>query len=352
MEGEEMLNGLLKYGGLISKSKAIGAKQLKQEDYEQLMQKTSLAEIVAFLRNSTHYDDIFKDVGDKDLHRGDIENPLKKYYVSILKKYNCFVTGEDKKIIKMIFLREEIEALKDIMRRIEGDKERFIAPVDEYIAAHFSIDIKKLSEAKSMNEFVEMLSGTEYEKVLRKLVNADVKRNMFTIEMALDSHFYKQLAKMIKETDKRNRNFMKAIYGSEIDLKNIIWIYRCAKYYNVSKEIVVAYHLPYRYDLSKANFDEMLSADNLASLFKIIEKTKYKKLVEGLTEEGSGKNIEANYNRYFSNRIKELARKNKYSPVAMIEQLYSAECEIKKIINIVECIRYKLSVSEIKDLVG
>jgi len=344
------LRQLIKYSGVFVKSKAIKAKQLTQEDFDQLMQKTSLSEIVMFLKNETHYGEIFKEVPERNLHRGDIENPLKKYYFSIIKKYYIFIASNDRKFFKMIFLKEEIEAVKTILRRIDVDKERFIAPIDDYVAAHFSIDIKKLSQMKSMDEFMDNISGAGFEKTLKYAFNTDSDKNMFFLEMALDSYYYKQL---MDELSKNKESIIKNIYGIEIDMKNIIWIYRCKKYYNVPKEIIYSYHIPYNYKLEKKKLKEMMDSKNLEELFGFIEKSPYKDLIKGLEDE-SGKKIfiENNYDKYFSNVLKKINRAKPFSIISVIEELYSVNAEINKIINIVECIRYSLNEKEIKNLVG
>jgi len=341
-----VLSELLKYGGVAVKSKAIKSKQLNKEDYDQLIQKVSLSEVVLFLKNNTHYADIFKDVPEKNLHRGDIENPLKKYYASVIKKYYKFITNEDRRFLKIIFFKEEIEAIKDILRRMEGDKERFITPIDDYAAEHFSVDINKLSEAKNINEFMDIISGSKYEKILKYALTSGANQKMFSLEMALDNLYYKHMINEIKSKSKND--VMRIVYGTEIDMKNILWIYRCKKYYNVPNEIIYIYHIPYRCALTKAVLQEMINAEDLNQLCDIIKTTAYKDLTEGL-EDGKEKKIfiENNYDKYFNDMLRKLKKDKSFSMVSVIEQLHSVNTEINKIINIVECIRYSMSAKEI-----
>jgi len=350
-----MLSELFAYGGAVAKSKAIKAKQMKENDFEQLIQKKSLAEVVIFLKNNTHYSDIFQNVGDKNLHRGDIENPLKKYYASVVKKYHNFMAGSGKKVVETFFLKEEIEALKDVLRRLESDKERFIAPIDEYIAGHFSIDINKLALAKNINEFIEMLSGSKYEKLIRGYVNSNYggNKNMFAIEMALDTIYFKTVYKIIDNLrNRRDKKIMKEIIGTEIDLLNIMWIYRCKKYYEVPKEIVFIQLIPYKYKLSKAKLQEMAAAEKFSQLAEIIRTTEYKSMAERIADKDGKMFIETSYEKYFSNMLKRLVKENAFSIAVVIEEIYSVNSEISRIVNIVECIRYGLAVPEIKRVCG
>lgn len=347
-----MLGGMFKYGGIVAKTKAIQSQQMKEEDFAQLMQKNTLAEVVAFLKNHTHYADIFKDTPEKDLHRGDIENPLKQYYASILKKYYTFITGDDRQVIEAIFIKEEIEAIKDILRRIEGDKDLFISPVDAYIASHFSVDLKKLSASADLKEFLSNISGSRYERIIRLYLHSDIAQSMFSIEMALDSFYFKLMFRWAKKSlNQQNRRIIGELIGRQIDMANIMWIYRSKQYYEVPKEIVFAHLIPERYKLTRQALQEMTAAESLPALVELIEATEYRELVRGL-DESKGIFIERKYEMIYTKNLKRIQKENPFSIAAVIAQLHLANIEISKIISIVECIRYEMHVDEIKQILG
>lgn len=348
-----MLSQLFKYGGIVAKTKAIKSRQLSDADFEALMQKTTLSEVVSFLKNNTHYADIFKNTNEENLHRGDIENPLRKYYSDVLKKYYSFMTGEGRKIIDVIFLREEIESIKYILRRLGGKNQPFIAPIDDFTAEHFKIDIKKLSGTKNVSEFMDVISGTEYEKILRPHLSAsggDGNKNMFALEMALDVYYTKVVCRMAEKFEKSERKIIKKIVGTRMDLTNIMWVYRCKKYYRVPREIIIVNMIPFKYKLTGKDIKDMAEASSVQELYEIIGKTAYGKLMEGLDDPEHKVFIESNYSKYYNKMLSEAEKKHPFSVVSVIAQINSVSDEIKKIVNIVEGIRYGLSPSEIRNM--
>ena len=72
------MSGLKSYSGITTKIRAIRGKMLKQEQFLELAECGSVAEVLEYLKNTEAYQDLFSTMDTKDVHRGNIEKLLKK----------------------------------------------------------------------------------------------------------------------------------------------------------------------------------------------------------------------------------------------------------------------------------
>ena len=113
-EGEQML-GTMKYGALSGKTRAMFGRLLRKENYEELVQKKSVNEVVSYLKNNTHYHHILSDVDENNIHRGQLENLLKRDLVGDYEKLLRFTHGDLNKFIDLLYVKIEIESLNKMI---------------------------------------------------------------------------------------------------------------------------------------------------------------------------------------------------------------------------------------------
>ena len=344
-----MVSELMKYGGIAAKMAALRAKQLNNGDYEQLLSKGSVSEFASYLKNNTSYSDIFQNINEKSLHRAEIEELLNIHFENLVKKVYVFLNGENRKFLEIIFLRQEIELLKDVLRKLNAGKS-----IGEYVgtgffAKHFSIDPVKAFDVANKSELIEAVRGTKYEQLISKNISTkDNENNTFTMEMTLDMHYFISAWKMKdKVLGKTDRKLVTYMLGSEIDCLNIMWIYRCKRYYSMPKEYIYTNLIPIRYKLKKSDITEMVESEKLADMVERAANTGYKSLFVDLDK----RFIEQNFAIYMFELYKGIMKKEPYSVAAVMAQLYFAEAEIKSITVAVECIRYGLPLEKSKELV-
>ena len=68
-------------------------------------------------------------------------------------------------------------------------------------------------------------------------------KSNFEIENELDKIYFENLEKTVKGSSKK----LEKLIGIQADLFNILWLYRCKRYFGMEKE---EYLIPYRYRLS------------------------------------------------------------------------------------------------------
>ena len=63
---------------ILAKIKAMYGKRITPSQYGEMLHKTSLSELAAYLKNSTHYQDAMDTVNPAALHRGQLEATVRK----------------------------------------------------------------------------------------------------------------------------------------------------------------------------------------------------------------------------------------------------------------------------------
>lgn len=70
------MGNLLEYSGIITKLRAMEARLLTDEQFEEIAALTSVTELVSYLNAHSSYQDVLQDMNEAMLHRGNIEKVL------------------------------------------------------------------------------------------------------------------------------------------------------------------------------------------------------------------------------------------------------------------------------------
>lgn len=333
-----------KYSHLTTKIKAMKGKMLKQDDYEQLLLRNSVLEVATYLKNNTYYSDFLKELNESNVHRGILEMLLYKSIISEALKIGRYLKGNEKSVFRYIYRRQEIEDLKKMLRTLQmgGD----IHQIDRrlfFINKYSVIDFNKLFGAKDIRSFVDGLKGTNFYPILNPLIVDDKNIDLFAAEMTLDMYYYKKLIAQLDLVGGTDKKVADHIIGMEADLRNIMWIYRGKSYYNISKEMLYRYHIPYRYKLSKNNLKELINCNSVDEIIEILKKTPYNDILSS---------DEHYWEKEFYEYILKTHDKNMnmypFSIAPILGYMFAKEVEIMNITTIIEGIRYDVDPNKIK----
>ena len=64
------MGNLLEYSGIITKLRAMEARLLTDEQFEEISALTSVTELVSYLNTNSSYQDVLQDMDETMLHRG------------------------------------------------------------------------------------------------------------------------------------------------------------------------------------------------------------------------------------------------------------------------------------------
>lgn len=338
--------GMLKYGDLSTKIRGMKGKMLTSYDYEQMMLKRNVNEVALYLKNNTYYKEALENITSNGVHRGQLEVLLYRAVVTDALKIAKHLTGNEKKIYRYIYRKLETEDVKKMLRTLQmGQKLSELDRSTLFVSKYSNIDFDISLEATTITALVESISNTGFYRMLRPLINDKGGMDIFTAEMVLDLYYYQKTAKQVKKMSTgKDRELLQELFGLEADFKNIFWIFRAKKYYNLSREMIHRYMIPFHYKVRNEVLNEMIEAVDMESVLKLIDLTFYGKIIDFRLER-----VELQFLSYMHKIQQRSMRTEPFTIAPIIGYMYLKELEVLNITNIVEGIRYDVEPDKIHE---
>lgn len=338
------------FAAINTKVKGMEGRFLTKYQYAQLIECHSFRDALKFLRDETSYKDVLNDANIDELHRGQLEVILKKHYIKNFTKLMYYLSDEHKKLLRIIFMRFEVEDIKVIVRgKYIGKNNEELAELLTYQCALSTVNYSELLEAASVMEVAEKLRGTIYYKHIENLVKEVEKEGLFRLEMALDFVYFISLRKFLKKLSKEDRTVIEKMNGIYADLLNIQWIFRGMKYYRLSPEILYNYTIYDGWKLKKEDVKNLCYSGDLKEFYSKVSKTPYREVFlrsnfqEYLLEKEILAYLKKVYLRYNSEFRMNISVVLSYLELALLE--------CRDIITIVENQRYSQQSEEIMQFI-
>lgn len=340
---------LLSYSGLSTKIRAMQSKLMSEKQYQEIAQLDSVIQIVAYLKKQPGFSDLWADLDENSLHRGDVEKLLTHTIHQNFAKLYRFANPEQRRFMALYFKRYELSVLKDCLRKVfdEGKAQLDLSLFQDFFDRHSKMNLEKLTSSSTVEELVNNLQGSEYYHPLKKL-GTDYQPRIFDYGMALDQYYFANIWSVKEKLFKRRdlEEITKA-YGNKFDMLNLQWIFRSKKYYHMQPADIYALLIPVHYRLSKNDIASLVEASDEEEFRKILDTTYYKKRFPELAPE----NLEEIYTLNLKTILETEARKYPHSVIMIYSYLYHKEHEVDRLTTAVECVRYGLSTAEILDYI-
>ncbi len=345
-----MPNALMTYSSMAAKIKAMKGRLLGEADYNTIASMQSVQEFFSWLKMTPSYNKVFERASDA-MHRGEIEKLLQLALYDDYARIYTFAGPGQRRFLKVYFKRYEIQIIKTFLRFIFDHRD--ITFDTSLIPAHFSqqssVNLLELSRCKNLEQFFEVLKGSIYATLLSPLRDIE-GASLFDYELSLDIYFFrylwKQKDKVLKSSELKA---ITKIYGTQIDLLNILWIYRSRRFYNVDSGRMYANLIPIHYRLNAAFIRRLIECASLTEYLELLGKSFYGRALASI--EQSARDSDDALSRIYGQLMKKLrrmaARKYPYSLAVIDEYLFLREEEINDLTTAMECIRYGLDASQI-----
>ncbi len=323
----------IKYPNLNAKLKGMYEKRISKSDLEDLVKQNNLKNAILLLKSKY---DIFKN-SDENIDRLEIESLLEKDQINNILKIKKLLNKKDTEIFEMFLLQYEIKCVKSIFRKLfSNDKtdDIVIQKVKMWTVTLFS-DIKGIETVQNFYEFFEAVKRMKYNKILKKYQEQD-NINVFEVENEIDKLYFETLYDMIK-----NEVNSKKIIGSEIDLLNVLWIFRIKKYYNFENEKINQILIKRYYKLKPNTMKKIEQTNTFEEIKEIMKDTVYKDV---FFDEN---NLEENIDKYLYEINKKIFRNDMTSIAYVLAYVNMIDYENNDIINTIEGIRYNMDKTEI-----
>ena len=110
------MGNLLEYSGIITKLRAMEARLLTDEQFEEIAALTSVTELVSYLNAHSSYQDVLQDMNEAMLHRGNIEKVLILSLYHDYTKIYRFCGPKQRKFLKLYLKRYEVDLINYCLR--------------------------------------------------------------------------------------------------------------------------------------------------------------------------------------------------------------------------------------------
>lgn len=335
------MGNILSYSGLSTKIRAMQRKLTTTRQFEEIAQLESVTQIVSYLKKSPEYQNLWSNLDERNLHRGQVEKLLQKSIFQDFTKIYHFANMEQRRFLDLYSTRYEIRALKECLRTVfdRRDVELDLSQYRDFFRRHSKLDVDKLQESATLDELIQSLQGSEFYSILSQVHNS-VHSTLFDYGMALDlyyfSHIWKVKDKLFKGTDLAE---ITKAYGGKFDLLNLQWIYRSKKYYHMNSADIYALLIPVEYKLKKEEINAMVETSSIEEFQQILGRTYYGSRYKEL----SLPTLEEFYTYLLRTVLEKEAAHNPYSVAMIYSFLYHKEHEVNRLTIAIECVRYGVS---------
>lgn len=346
------MRGLLSYGALTTKIRAMRGHLLKEEDYQTMASFETVPEVAEYLSSFPSYYGLFSNLDGDGLHRGNIERLLADTLCRDYAKLHLFASAKQRRFFKLYFMHFETDILKNSLRAIAAEQPvppRAIAS-EEFFRKHSQLDLPRITASSSLDELIDGLEGTIYYPILDSLREAG-DAGHFDYEMALDLFYFQTTWKaMKKKLSRQDLDLAVQNFGTKLDLLNLQWIYRTKRYYASSGDTIRNLLIPIHCRLHEPQFERLLAAESREEFFNALSGTWYGNRLRAADME-ENPDLELLYYMILNQIHRAASRNHPYSMATLYAYLYFKEEEVRRIVTVVEGVRYQIGAAEIMNLI-
>ena len=332
-------------GAMSAKAKAMYGERIRPSDYAQLIQKKSVAEVASYLKHETYYRKTLAAINENSIHRGQLE---------MLLRYNWFERFSDllryaekqSHFYHYIVCYNEIEQIMACLHMLQnGDKLDLISKMPVHLAQYMDFDLFALAKVTSYDQLLDIVKNTPYYAILKKAQPRDMGDFDFVdVESQLTHLYYNELIATVLKCFKGDKlKSIVSFFSSQIELDNLIKIYRLKKYYDAPADKIRKVVTPHYYWFLKKDIDHLIDECNGDQVFEALKNSRYK----GFMSDTNFTYIEyhAKYINYAMSR-QQLNFSNDPDIVLMSYMIIS-EMEVENLVDIIEGIRYHIAPDKI-----
>lgn len=337
----------------IAKARAFYGKRLTKHDYDELLRKSTVAEVAEYLKKNTHYSTELENIDTNTVHRGFLETLLKRYHFNQYARL-CKFQGLDKyPFFNYMVILMEIEMLISCVMHINAStSEDFIVSVPSYLISHASYNLLDLSKARKYDDILQVIKKTPYYNVIKnEKPDSDGNYDCTRIEHVLHCYYLKWMSGTIdKDFNKKTAHELHGIIDVQYDLINLINAFRIKAFSNANADEIQKLMLPAHGKMPKKKQRYLFEARDTNEYIERLKDSLYGKQILHFDENMSIKNIETDLNKIRTKYAKLHLRASNSASVSLYSILFLFNNEVENITNIIEGIRYKAPVSYIEEL--
>ena len=329
-----MLNKI-KYPALNAKMKGMYAKELTEEELDELLRQHNLKDAILFLKMKFSSLDRI----NENMNRREIEQELNSLFIGNILKISKYLNKKELEIFKTFLSKYEIDLVKNVFRNLttNRDSKIYLKNIDNWTERLFT-GIRNINNVTTEKDFFDIIKGQDYYYIFEKYQNSINLIPIEELEITLDNYYFEKIYSIAREYNKE----LEDMVGTEIDLLNISIIYRSNAFFKYTSEEIIKLIIPIKYKLNKKNVSDLINSNSFEELIDVLDKTPYKGVFK------NEDSLERDKKQYLYNIYKKYFKEKLFNICTVFCNINLIDIEIKNIINIIEGIRYSIDKSEIQ----
>lgn len=336
---------------IAAKVRSLHGEQLDERDYAELLSRRNVPEIAAYLKNETHYKYALRDVRENNVHRGQLEDLLRKdVFREVIKLYR-YADRKEAAYYHLYIEENEIKVILETLRMmISGRYDDAIIQLPLFLKEFASFDLMKIGAVRCFDDMLDVLAKTPYALLLAPYRQPKGEENDISYtacEHALMKHYYTKVMRTIDKIAKgKLQRDLRELHGMDIDLKNMEIIYRLKHYYHASGNVIRDSLYLFFTHVNSGQLEEMIAAQDDRSLLKLIRSTWYHLDIPDEAEVDIGWYMDAL-------RFQTSKRRLYYAQQASVmfgAYIVLQRTELANVTRVIEGIRYQVPAERIKSM--
>lgn len=341
--------GSLSSNAVSAKARSMYAKKLTQNDYDELLKRRNISDMVAYLKSDTEYANVLSDIKENTVHRGQLEALLNKEYYERTSRLIRYASKSEMEFYKIGVVSGEIELLLNKIRILNSEiYTGFDLDIPEYLASQASFNIYGLINASTYDDILELVKKTKYYDVLASLRPKDDEPMDYNIlEIELKRVYFSTYVSVVKKLyrGKKQKDLLTVLY-TMIELQNITKIYRLKKYFHATPQHIKSTLFMEYSRMPRSFLEELIATPDATTFLRKLAESSYRLFVD---------DQDFVYIEYYTEKIKyNLAKRYmRFSTDAsLVYMTYSIilNIEVDNLKHIIEGIRYEEPASSIEKM--
>ncbi len=335
-----------------AKAKAFYGRRLRENDYKELLMRSSVQDVAEYLKTSTHYKTAFENVDTHTIHRGHLESLLKRdkfvQYARLCRFQGLHKISFYTYVIKSM---EVDEIVKSVLHINAGETDEYITRMPVYLMEHASFDLMALAKANSYGEILDAVKKSGYYDCIKNFTPDENGRyDCSAIETALRRHYLEWLSGTVDECfSGKAAKELHGIIRKQYELINIINGFRYKAFSGADADEIEKIMLPTDGGHKNKKLRYLLESKDAKEYAERMMHSGFSRLDtngDGVLEisemEMGMSNIRVEY-------AKRGMRSTNSASVCLYSILFLNEIEVANIISIIEGIRYKVPAEMIQE---
>ncbi len=340
-----MMKQLFRYGAISGKIHAMMGNRMTPQQFEGLMQQPSVGAAAEYLMG-TGWKDSLQGLESGNARRAELEERLRRGLDLEYHRLAAFASGGQRGLLRALASRNEAGELLRFLRFLAaGHPVDYKVSLPDELWQSGTIDYAKLSEAMTYGQMLEAAAGTEFESQLKKCAPEEGEIPEYNrAETAVQTAYYKNIFQSIeKGFSGQEQAQLKKYFAQQCDFRNIVRILRLKSNFHHDKQECLRYLLPFSYQLKSADLEALVSCGTAEEVTELLAKGPYARVF-------AGKNLQQieRYSNLLLQKNHALLHRGAPSAFTALVYLEQREAEMKSIIQIIECIRYQVTPSQMK----